>query len=393
MLPIYVFWVCLIFVFYTYIGYAVALYVLTKLKKSRPSPAMQQTLELPPVTLVIAAYNEALIISRKIQDCLALNYPRERLSIYIITDGSTDRTPDIAGSFPEVKVFHEAARKGKIHAVNRVMKFVTTPITVFCDANTLLSAQSIRQIVKHYQDPLVGGVAGEKRILKKEADSASGSGEGLYWKYESFLKKRDAELSSVVGAAGELFSIRTELYEPPGEDIIIEDFFLSLRIVGRGLRFEYEPEAYAIETASISVHEEWKRKVRICAGAFQAMPKLLFLLNPFRYGWFSFQYFSHRVLRWTLAPVSLLLLVVSNAILAWHGETVYQLLFALQASFYLLAFLGYLLRDKEVSIKGFFVPFYFVLMNASVFAGFSRYVTGAQTVLWDKAERAELDVK
>jgi cellulose synthase/poly-beta-1,6-N-acetylglucosamine synthase-like glycosyltransferase len=393
MLSIYLFWVCLILLFYTYVGYAIAVYVLAKLGRPRPSPQLQQTAELPGVTMVIAAYNEAAIIGRKIEDCLALDYPRERLSIYIVTDGSTDGTPKIAGSFSEVKVFHEVMRKGKIHAVNRVMKFVTTPVTVFCDANTFLNSQSIRLIVKHYQDPSVGGVAGEKRIFKKEADSASGSGEGLYWKYESFLKKKDAEISSVVGAAGELFSIRTELYEAPAEDIIIEDFYLSLRIVGRGFRFEYEPEAYAIETASASVHDEWKRKVRICAGAFQAIPKLLFLLNPFRYGLFSFQYFSHRILRWTLAPLSLLLLVVSNAILAWHGQMIYQLFFVLQASFYLLAFLGYLVRDKEVSIKGFFVPYYFVLMNASVFAGFLRHITGGQTVLWDKAERAELNVK
>jgi cellulose synthase/poly-beta-1,6-N-acetylglucosamine synthase-like glycosyltransferase len=270
------------------------------------------------------------------------------------------------------------------------MKYVTTPIVVFSDANTLLNPPAIRNLVRHYRDSRVGGVAGEKRIYRNEEDNASGSGEGFYWKYESFLKRKDAEVYSIVGAAGELFSVRTELYEEPAENIIIEDFFLSLRICARGYRFMYEPEAFAMETASASVAEEWKRKVRICAGGFQAMSKLKQLLNPFKYGILSFQYASHRVLRWTLAPLFLPVVFLANIWLAVESDPVYTWLLAGQIGFYILALAGYWLRDRKISIKGFFVPYYFMVMNLSVYAGFFRYINGKQSVIWDKAQRASI---
>ncbi|MFZ6012029.1 MAG: glycosyltransferase family 2 protein, partial [Bacteroidota bacterium] len=211
--------------------------------------------------------------------------------------------------------------------------------------------------------------------------------------YESFLKKKDSEVYSVVGAAGELFSLRTELYEAPEENIIIEDFYLSLKVAGHGYRFVYEPDAYATETASANVAEEWKRKVRISAGGFQAMVKLRFLLNPFRYGILTFQYISHRVLRWTLAPLSLPLILVSNAYLAISGSLLYGAILVMQVAFYALAWAGYLFRDKHVAIKGFFVPYYFMVMNLSVFAGFFRFLKGKQSVVWEKSQRAEMSRK
>jgi len=289
-----------------------------------------------------------------------------------------------------VKLFHEPLRRGKIHAVNRVMKQVKSPITIFSDANTFLNSDAIKNIVRHYADTKVGGVAGEKRIFKKNEDNASGAGEGLYWKYESFLKKKDSEVYSVVGAAGELFSVRTELYEPPLENIIIEDFYLSLSIAAKGYRFIYEPEACATETASASVSEEWKRKVRICAGGFQAMGKLSHLLNPFKYGLLSFQYISHRVLRWTLAPLFLPLIFIANVLLAASGELLYIGILAAQVGFYSMALAGYVNRDRNIRIKGFFVPYYFCVMNFSVYAGLARYIRGKQSVMWEKSRRAAM---
>ena len=268
------------------------------------------------------------------------------------------------------------------------MKMVTTPVVVFCDANTYLNKEAIRQIVRHYADPRTGGVAGEKQIFKKKEDSASGSGEGLYWKYESFLKKKDSEVYSVVGAAGELFSVRTALFESTREDIIIEDFYISLRIAMSGFRFIYEPHAVATETASVSVGEEWKRKVRISAGGFQAMLLLLPLLNFFEYGVLSFQYISHRVLRWTLAPLSLPLILLSNIVLAANGLRYYQLILLAQLIFYAIAFAGWKYQDRKVGIKGFFVPYYFAVMNFSVYAGLRRYLKGNQSVMWEKAQRS-----
>lgn len=385
-LALYFFWIGIFIVLYTYLGYGVIIYLLSKIRKKAPLTAEQDV--WPPTTVLIAAFNEEDFIAEKIRNTLALDYPKDKLSILIVTDGSSDRTAEIVKSCPAIQHFHEDARKGKIHAVTRVIEFVKTPTVVFCDANTFLNPAALKKIIRHYDDERVGGVAGEKRIFKKDDDNASGAGEGLYWKYESFLKKKDAEVYSIVGAAGELFSIRTDLYEDDLADMIIEDFYLSLKITMKGYRFAYEPEATATESASASVGEEWKRKVRICAGGFQAMLKLMPLLNPFKYGILSFQYFSHRVLRWTLAPLFLPIILISNGVLAWTGSHFYQLILVLQLAFYFLAGLGYVFQDKKISVKGFFVPYYFSVMNVSVYFGFMRFIKGQQSAIWEKSKRA-----
>lgn len=233
-----------------------------------------------------------------------------------VTDGSDDGTPDILQQYQGVEVHHNPARNGKITAMNRGMQFVKTPIVIFSDANTDLGKDSIQEIVRLFRNPRVGCVSGEKRIRSKDADAAAGAGEGIYWKYESTLKKWDAELYSVVGAAGELFAIRTELWQEVEKDTLLDDFIISLRVAMQGYTIQYNPNAYAIETASANVKEELKRKVRISAGGIQSVIRLWPLLNIFKYGRLSFQYISHRVLRWTLTPLLLLLLIPINLALA-----------------------------------------------------------------------------
>jgi biofilm PGA synthesis N-glycosyltransferase PgaC len=225
--------------------------------------------------------------------------------------------------------------------------------------------------------------------VRVEGDAGvQGAGEGAYWKYESTLKRLDARLYSVVGAAGELFSIRTTLYETVPADTIIEDFYLSLRIAMRGHRVAYAPDAYAVEGYSASLGEEWKRKVRIAAGGLQAIGSLPALLNPIRYGLLSFQYISHRVLRWTLAPLLLPLLFLLNARLAVTGSVVYGALFAAQGIFYTMALAGFLLEQLGVSVKVFYIPLYFCVMNGAVYVGGWRLLRGAQSAVWEKAQRA-----
>lgn len=382
-----IFWSSLAIILYTYLGYGGILLAINSLKRKVQSPDIKWD-DLPPVTMLIAAYNEEDFIREKLDNTLQLKYPKDKLQIYVVTDGSTDSTPEIVQEYPGVQLYHEDSRRGKIHAVNRVMPKVNTPYVVFCDANTMLNPKAVQNIVRHYQDPQVGGVSGEKRIVSHDADNSAGAGEGLYWKYESFLKRMDSDLYSMVGTAGELFSLRTELYEAPAEDMVIEDFYMSMRIVARGYRFVYEPKAMATETASASVEDEWKRKVRITAGGFQAMSRLSYLMNPMKYGTIAFQYISHRVLRWTLAPVALVTILLSNLALASTGSLLFQGILAAQVAFYLLAGAGYLLRAKEITIKGFFVPFYFTVMNVSVFAGFFRHMGGRQSVVWEKTQRA-----
>jgi biofilm PGA synthesis N-glycosyltransferase PgaC len=382
------FWVSLALIFYSYVGYGIVLFGLVKLKRyTKPSSPLYHTYDsLPATTVIIAAYNEKDYIEEKIKNTLSLSYPKEKLKVIVITDGSDDGTPELVKKYP-VTLLHKSERQGKIAAVQRAMPYVDTGIVIFTDANTMLNKDAVKNLVRHYKDEKVGAVAGEKRISAKDKDAANGAGEGIYWKYESTLKRWDSELYSVVGAAGELFSIRTALFEPVPHDTLIEDFYLTLRIAQHGYRVVYEPEAYAVEGPSASVGEELKRKIRIAAGGIQAIVRLNSLLNPFKYGTLSFQYISHRVLRWTLAPVALLLLLISNIALAVLAGPFFQVLLLFHLLFYVAAFAGRICETRQFKIKAFFVPYYFFIMNYAVYLGFVRFVKGSQSVLWEKAKR------
>ena len=272
--------------------------------------------------------------------------------------------------------------------MNRAIKQVQTPYTIFCDANTLLNPASVRQIVRHYADPRVGGVAGEKKIIHRDKDKAAGAGEGIYWRYESFLKKLDSDFYSVVGAAGELFSVKTALFHEAAEDTIIEDFVQSLQICMQGYVIRYEPGAYAVETASASMREEQKRKIRITAGGFQAMGILKGLFNVFRYPLLSFLFISHRVLRWTLCPLCLIICFITNMFLVYQGSgRFYDVVFLAQLVFYALSITGWLMASRNLKLKALYVPYYFLFMNLSVFLGFYRFIRNRQTSVWEKAAR------
>jgi cellulose synthase/poly-beta-1,6-N-acetylglucosamine synthase-like glycosyltransferase len=388
-----IFWALLFVIFYAYLGYGILLFAIIKTRRmlGLSKPAIADVDYEPEVTLFIAAYNEKDFVEAKMKNTRELEYPKEKLQVVWVTDGSDDGTPDELKKFEGVSVHHLPKRSGKIGAMNRGMQFVTTPITIFCDANTLLGRESIRRIIRLFSNPKVGCVSGEKRIFGKDQDSAAGAGEGLYWKYESTLKKWDAELYSVVGAAGELFAIRTELYREVEKDTLLDDFIISLRVAQEGYTIQYDPEAYAIETASANVKEELKRKVRISAGGIQSVVRLRSLLNIFRYGTLSFQYISHRVLRWTLAPLSLLLLIPAGFFLALDEGLFqfgfYSVLFWLQLLFYVVALLGWYFENRKIRIKLLFVPYYFFIMNLSVFLGLRRYLKGKQSVNWERAKR------
>ncbi len=381
------FWFSVFIVFYTFIGYGILLYLLVKVRRllagRRGTPDFEK---LPSVTLVVAAYNEADILREKISNTLRLSYPEDKLEILFVTDGSSDDSPRIVGEYERIRLLHEAERKGKIHAIHRAMQQVESEVVVFTDANTFLNREALLLIARHYAEPSVGAVSGEKRVHIDSVSDAT-AGEGIYWKYESALKKLDSELYSVVGAAGELFSVRRSLYEAVPEDTILDDFMISLKIAEKGYRIVYEPEAFAMEHASESVGEEFKRKVRIAAGGIQSICRLSGLLNPFNNFLLSFQYVSHRVLRWTVTPFLLVLAFFSNAVLAFDGHLVYGALFTAQVVFYSAAFAGYLLSRTKMKVKVLFVPYYFCFMNYAVVAGIIRYLGKRQSSAWEKARR------
>lgn len=382
----------LIIVFYTFAGYGILLYFIIRIKrifKGIKTVAEDQD-NLPTCTLVIAAYNEESFIKDKIANTLSLNYPAQKLNLLFITDGSSDNTPSIIAQYPQIQLLHQPQRAGKIAAIHRAMEFVHTDAVVFTDANTFLNKDALIKICRHYSDATVGAVAGEKRVHFDENADASAAGEGFYWKYESALKKWDSELYSVVGAAGELFSVRRSLYQPVSADTVLDDFMISMLIAKKGYHIIYEPEAFATETASENVSEELKRKIRIAAGGMQSILRLKSLFNPFLYPVLSFQYISHRVLRWTITPFLLILSLVLNIILALEPEaTGYQILLLAQILFYILALLGFIMEKKQLRIKILFIPYYFCVMNYAVLAGIIRYFTSKQSAVWEKAQRKQ----
>jgi len=381
------FWVLLAIVFYSYIGYGMLLYVMIMVKRLFIKKADDtNSVYEPEVTLLIGAYNEIDFVRRKVENSNLLDYPQDKLHFIWVTDGSDDGTPDELLKYENITTLHEPERKGKIGAINRGMGFVKTPIVVFSDANAMLGRDSVKRIVRLFSDPKVGCVSGEKRISETGSGSASDAGEGIYWKYESQLKKWDAELYSVVGAAGELFAIRTELFEKVEKDTLLDDFIISLRIAMRGYTIKYDPEAYAVESASADISEELKRKIRIAAGGIQSVVRLWPLLNIFRYRLLSFQYISHRVLRWTITPMILPVLIVLN-ILLFREAAIYELLLYAQIAFYLSALIGGAIAEARQKLKLLIVPYYFFIMNYAVYRGFIRYIQNNQSVNWERAKR------
>lgn len=338
----------------------------------------------PSLSIVIAAYNEAGILSEKIQNTRELKYNGSK-QIIVISDGSNDNTASILEQFPDVLHLHQNERLGKTAALNRAIQQVTGELCIFTDANTMLSDESVVAMIKHFENPEVGGVSGEKKILET-GDSASGSGEGLYWKYESKLKKLDSDFYSVCGAPGEFIGFRTALYPALPNDTILDDFMLSMLVCSKGYRFIYEPKAIASELPSQTMDDEWKRKVRICAGGFQSIGRIGLKVNPFKKFKLFYVYFSHRIMRWAVAPFCLVVLFASNFYI-YNSQLFYQLVLFAQIGFYLLGLAGYILRNKKVSIKGFFVAYYFIMMNLAAIMGLVNYLSGRQSAVWEKASR------
>jgi cellulose synthase/poly-beta-1,6-N-acetylglucosamine synthase-like glycosyltransferase len=385
------FWIFLGIVVYTYLGYTLVLFLLAGIHRlfSKKSSGKEMNFE-PAVTLFIPAYNEDEFIGRKMQNIRSLDYPPDKLKVIWITDGSTDASSEYLARYDGISVFHEAERRGKIHAMNRGISHTTTPYVIFTDANTMMNSRALREMVQFFSDSRVGCVAGEKRISEAHVDKAVGAGEGLYWKYESLIKMLESETGSAVGAVGELFAIRRDLFEPVSEDTLLDDFTISLQIACKGYLVKYAPEAWGVETASISVTEEMKRKVRIATGGMQTLFRMTSLLNPFRHGLLSFKYISHKVLRWTLVPFCFPLVFILNAAILFQPgrPDFYLVFFVLQCIYYLLVIAGAVLHNVRLRLKTIFAPYYLLVMNYAVVVGIWHFITGKYSVNWQKARRS-----
>lgn len=371
--------VCIFAALYHYVAYPAGLMILASL---RP-PAVKATVDLPSVTLVIAAFNEERVIRQKLLNSLALDYPKGKLEVIVVADGSSDSTPDIVSEFSDQGVvsLFQPERRGKSHALNRAAAAARGEVLVFSDANNDFSANALRLLAEALADPTVGGVSGAKKIVENR-DRAASAGDSLYWRYEAKIKVAESLLGGTVSADGEIFALRRNLYRPIPSQVINDDAFLTLAVVLQGYAVGYEQRATATEEGSISILEDFRVKVRMIAGGYQFLQ--MYWRELLGTGWFAFKFASHKILRW-LMPCFLLTLLIVSAFRS--AEAIYALLFGAQVAFYGVAALGGLVPGARTASRLVYVPFYFTTMNLAAMMGLVRFIRGKQTVLWSKAER------
>ena len=387
------FWAMLLIVFYTYIGYGILLYIIIRLKRffrGKPREAvLPPDEELPDITLLICAYNEEDVVAEKMKNTLAIDYPKDKFRIMWVTDGSNDHTNELLKAYPEVDIVFSPERRGKSAALKHGLRELKTRYVAFTDANTMLNPGAMKEIARQFMNPTVGCVSGEKRVMAKKDGDMAAEGEGLYWRYESTLKRWDSELYSTMGAAGELYAIDPTLVREVPDEALLDDFMMSMYVVEAGKRIAYAPDAYAQEYGSANIFEESKRKRRIAAGGLQSIWWLRRMLNPMRQPLVTFQYVSHRVLRWSVTPVAMIILLITNGLLSIMGAGLfYDIILILQILFYTIALIGWLSSRYGHKNKILYTIYYFVFMNINVFRGMAYLRTHGKSGAWEKAKRS-----
>ena len=381
---IFICWSCAALVVYSYAIYPALVYLAARLLGQKPTPPHAGNDEqLPPICLLIAAYNEQAEIGRRIENALKLDYPRQKLQVIVASDGSDDGTCDVVRRYESqnVRLLHFPQRRGKANVLNDALSQIDTPIVLLSDANTFTDAAAAKSLVRWFVDPTVGAVCG-KLVL---TDPATGKNvDGLYWKYETFLKIQESRLGALLGANGAIYAIRREQFCPIPNNTIVDDFVIPLLIKLRhGSRIIYDCDAIAYEETAPDVAGEFRRRARIGAGGWQAIGILWRLLNPAR-GWVAFSFLSHKILRW-LCPFFLLVLIASTILLA--HRPLYRGLLVAQVFLYLAALVGVFVPRQFPLSRLLRLANMFVGMNAALLVGFFRWARGPQTGMWKRTRR------
>lgn len=341
--------------------------------------------EPPSVTVLISAHNEEDWIVERIKNLLALNYPPEKITIVIASDGSTDRTEELIEGFNDERVvlLSYSPNRGKSNTLNAAMAETQGEIIVFSDANTMFEPDALSLLVQHFDDETTGVVVG-RLILR---DAATGSNvDGIYWRYETFIKKSEAKLGALLGANGAIYAMRRDCFvEIPG-NTIIDDFVIPLLAkLKHRCRIVYEPAAVAVEESAPHVSDEFWRRARIGAGGYQSLTLLWPLLSP-AHGWTAFAFFSHKVLRW-FSPFFLLSILVCNVFLVEHW--LFQIVLAVQLACYGTALLGWFVPGRNIFSRGIRLSTMFASMNLALLVGFWRWLTTPQTGAWKRTARLQ----
>ena len=377
------FWIGLGLLAWVYAGYPVLLWLLKGVGLRRP--VRRDSIE-PPVTLIISAYNERQVIAAKLENCRRLDYPAGRLEVIVVSDASDDGTDDLVrAAGPPFRLLRMEARGGKTVGLNAALHAATGDIVVFSDANAMYQRDVLRQMVRNFADPRVGAVTGESRY-EIGADDASSKSEEVYWSYELWIKGLESSVGSLVGGDGAIYAIRRGLYRDmaPGD---LSDFVNPMQIVAQGYRNIYEPAAVSWESGAEGYGAEFRRKVRIVNRAWRATFKLRGLLNPLRFGFFSFQFLSHKVLRW-LVPWLMLLVLITNAFLV-SASPLYALLLLGQLLFFGLALLGWVMAGRTGMLGRISsIPYYFCLVNLASLVALVEVFGGKEYRTWTSSRPA-----
>lgn len=374
------FWSAAGLIAFTYIGYSLVILVLSRLVHN---PVKRSPVE-PKVTYLITAYNEEKNIAAKLEQVLTLDYPADRLEIIVASDGSTDRTDQVVKGFADrgVKLIRVEGRVGKTETQNQAVRQASGDIIIFSDATTRYERSAIRNLVRNYADPSVGAVSGRYEYCNPTG-AAIGLGSILFWKYENAIKTMQTNIRTITGCCGCIYSVRRDAYAPLPADII-SDLVEPLKVLEKGYRIVFEPDAIAYEETTEKSKEEFRMRVRVITRGMRGLLYMKTLFNPFRHGFVAFQLLSHKVLRWFI-PVFMMIALVSNLFLL--GIPFYNLTLALQLAFYALALIGYVAEPRNLLAKPLTIPLYFVTVNLASVVAMYRIWRGHKAVTWETVRK------
>jgi cellulose synthase/poly-beta-1,6-N-acetylglucosamine synthase-like glycosyltransferase len=379
----YIFWTSILIIGYTYLGYPLLLALFVKIKERGQSVLPEAIEEWPTVTLLIAAYNEAICLPAKLENALALNYPVDKLKIWVVTDGSTDDSNTVIQRYPSVKLFYQPQRRGKLHAIQRVMPEVDTEWVVFSDANAMLALDSLQRLMEAAIDKNVGVVAGEKRVY---SGTNKAGGETIYWRYESWVKQWEGRFYSVTGTAGELYAVRTSLFTPVAEDSISDDLEIGWAVAEKGYTIAYAPAATSIEADTADAALAYKRRIRVATGSVQSAMRLMLGGNrnwPLAFWW---EVISHRWLRAMVTPYCLFFILASNlALISVH--IFYSWSMVVQVVLYFGVFVDWYFSHRIFVSRLLIWPSFFVKAHLAMIKGAWDLLAGRGAVIWDPIPR------
>jgi cellulose synthase/poly-beta-1,6-N-acetylglucosamine synthase-like glycosyltransferase len=372
-----IFWLSVAAVGYAYVGYPLLLSLLSKI---RPKP-VHSAEWTPSVSVIIAAYNEERDLAAKLENTLALDYPKSQLEIIVTSDCSSDRTDEIAKSFASrgVRLHRQPERHGKTAAQNAAVEIARGEIIIFSDATTHYQPDIVRLLTPAFADPSVGCATG-RVIYQDVKESSVGAGTQSYWNYEFFLKRHESNVCSLIGVCGCMYAVRKSAYVPLYNDAC-SDFIIATTMVEQGLRAVYVPEAVCMEEPNRQAKRELAARVRIISQTFADLWRNRSVLNPFRSGFYAVQLWSHKIMRY-LVPVFLIAIFITTGFLT-PRNAFYAALFVAQVAFYFAALVSALLERLGLSIRLLALPQYFVITNLASLIAFVKFVTGESYTRWE----------